>query len=87
MESTIVKIFRDHDPNRFPNDTDGAAGRCSAHGEAGACGGVGNHDVLLEEKDGTPGALGGVPGNQYFPLRLPSALWRTARVIRTLSAL
>jgi hypothetical protein len=54
MESTIVKIFCNHDPNRFPNDTDGAAGRCSAHGEAGACGGVGNHDVLLEEKDGTP---------------------------------
>lgn len=54
MKSTILKIFQGHDPNRFPNDTDGAAGRCSAHGEAGACGGVGNHDVLLEEEDGTP---------------------------------
>ncbi len=52
MESTIIKIYRDHDSSRFPNDTDGAVGRCSAHGKTGECGGVGDHDVLLEEKDG-----------------------------------
>ncbi|MFC4122053.1 hypothetical protein [Nonomuraea zeae] len=56
MKSRIEKIYRNHRTGRFPNDTKGSGGKCSAHsaGSSFPCDEDGVHDVLLREEDGTP---------------------------------